>query len=698
MKQFYRKLFFLDEPAKGAFFGVTGILVLPWLIMQYIGATFVHASAIDIIFYGYIGLNVGWILLLKCWVLRDGSLDSLIPKDTFFLRRHFYGIAGVFMVLICIISATVTSNGFVVVPIALLFLFIDLTIVPNARFTEWLALFVLLLCGVLGFSMIVIYSIFPFYVIIDILSEYVSIVQYHEYPVLTPLCDALHISGAGWSWLAFVSYLFILSFYLLQGKVIARKAKVPMRSLFGKRVLCLLGLFLAFFVVGFVLAWRAEAGYHKTVGELEAYFGRPLEVKEVEKLFYDGKEPDTDFWKKLKEVSWIEKWRDVIFPIHDSPHYHFPLNKNLFWSVWDAEPYGKWRDFCLNNPGNATLNSLLDGVIPSPPREYAERKLLRMPWDFKDRMLLRNCSYQLLWQLRFSSEAHDTAEVMRIFERLDNICAFAKRDELSFFYQIESHHLMAIQYAIESGMMDDAWLDKQSEKLERLEQEVSELAKREMFRHAVIENSILQHLAHHLDVVKGEDYPRVGAELSRLRCFFPPIWWMTAYSSNVQARHFLDDPLAQNGEVKENRFWGWHDYGMRTMMKVPKKLLASIRCARGLLEVEKIKRQTGSYPLQMESLPLDPFTGKPLQYFIGPCEITADVVKLASPEECDDKLDYGCTCGCDCTNGCRCREKSTQTFVDMHCSTYTINAVQVSSQGPEADRESDDILFFIKTP
>ena len=188
-------------------------------------------------------------------------------------------------------------------------------------------MFLLWLAGITGYCMIFAYSILPFYIVIGILSDGPeSLVQYHDYSVLTLLRDWLHISGTGWSWLAILSFLCLLCVYLLQAKIIARTGKVSFRSLFGRRVQCLLGLCVLIYAVCFVLAWRAEARYHRTIGELETHFGRPLTFKELEKIYYDGSEPDTEYWKKLGTLSNSK--------IEDCKNIVLQLLSNSIFSIW----------------------------------------------------------------------------------------------------------------------------------------------------------------------------------------------------------------------------------------------------------------------------------------------------------------------------------------------------------------------------
>ena len=101
----------------------------------------------------------------------------------------------------------------------------------------------------------------------------------------------------------------------------------------------------------------------------------------------------------------------------------------------------------------------------------------------------------------------------------------------------------------------------------------------------------------------------------------------------------------------------------------------------------------------MEDLPLDPFTGKPLQYSVGRFEMKVNVLSIAKPKEEteeDDCLDYDCQCGCDTSEGCRCPKSSEQQQANVRLELRTFNGVHLFSPGPDADDDRDDIRFFIR--
>ena len=50
--------------------------------------------------------------------------------------------------------------------------------------------------------------------------------------------------------------------------------------------------------------------------------------------------------------------------------------------------------------------------------------------------------------------------------------------------------------------------------------------------------------------------------------------------------------------------------------------IASCRVLRGLIAAELQKRRTGTYPDSLDALPLDPFSGQPLKYRKGVCQVS----------------------------------------------------------------------------
>ena len=286
-----------------------------------------------------------------------------------------------------------------------------------------------------------------------------------------------------------------------------------------------------------------------------------------------------------------------------------------------------------------------------------------------------------------------------ILARIDNACAFLHRDSFTTLLAVETLRLKGIVRLLEAGLADDSWLDEQTRRLDALAAALPALEREAVYSKAVLFASRIHSLAHHLGDTEAK-----GADLSKLRFFFPQAWWANAKNANALAKTFQCDSFSQlNPPAGHSNDFNLYLKGSCHTANRVKALVASIRCVKVLLDAERIKRKTGSYPTQMDNLPLDPFTGKPLQYSVGRFEMKVNVLSIVESkeesEQCEDEsLDYDCQCGCDTSEGCRCTKSSEQMRADVHLEPRTFNAVHLFSPGPNADDDDDDIRFIISIP
>ena len=708
MKRILRKILFLDAPAQGAFFALTALLSLPWLLFTLFTWRFIGGDFISTHIFATIFLHLGFLLFVQFYTMRGVALNRFVPKNASFWRRHFD-----LMFFLGLLAAFVLFHHLeiydAIMPLFGVYLFTGLAFVPGGRKREWGAMALLWFVGFTGFYMMFAYTCLPFMIVIDMLYDGLGpIVQYHTYPMLTTLYEGLRLSGIGWSAVACLSFLCVLLAYLLHGKVLAHTAGLPVRRLFCKRTLCLLGICAAIYAVCLPLALLEECRYCRTVRQLEEHFGQPLSVAQLKKLYLNEGQEDADFWNELRQVAFVRAkewyWKSGISPKPTNDSYS-PFGRTMFWSEWEEAPYRKWRTFCVEQPENGRLNALLEGPIPLAPRTYEERRLLYRPWPFGDVETLRNSAYLQLWQLHFALDDRDEVAARCVFQRLENISNFLKRNDFATFYFVESLRLTAFLRVIESGLADEAWLDREQTRLERLETELAAAEKREIYRQAVLFESIVDTVAHRLD--EAETLPdgsqrRIGADLSCLRFFFPQAWRRAARAAQINARQYLNDTFAEM-DIADDSFlpFSWLVDEAERASRCADGMRVLIRGGKMLLEAEKIRRRTGSYPLQMNEMPLDPFTGRPLRYSVGPCEIMTAVVKWAPPDFCGGEEaheDDACACGCDCVDGCPCAVEEDLMCVEAAHEQRTFHAVQIFSPGAEEDRMYDDIRYFIRCP
>ena len=163
MKPLLRKIFFWDEPAQGAFFALTLLLSLPWLII-----TLFCISDIRVFLdYPVVTLAILSLAFLLPLAIRVKSLCSLIPKDSNAILRIRYQILVVVAFVLwagCIDILHIENPWIPIIPLMLGFGF---AIHPGARFWERCALFISWYTCVVGIMLICAYSILPFFVVID---------------------------------------------------------------------------------------------------------------------------------------------------------------------------------------------------------------------------------------------------------------------------------------------------------------------------------------------------------------------------------------------------------------------------------------------------------------------------------------------------------------------------------------------------
>ena len=357
------------------------------------------------------------------------------------------------------------------------------------------------------------------------------------------------------------------------------------------------------------------------------------------------------------------------------------------------ELYHRWKDFLQEQTEKGKLHFLLEGDIPPAPRKEYQRPFF---WDyvhFDDIDVAMDCLCIEGWFLRFALEEQDGREVENILSKMDNLCRYMRHTSN---LGAETFRLHAIVRVAETEHADISWLDKQIAYLDNLEKGLPALEKQWIYQSAALYAIKKHDMAHHL-----ADSQAKGADLSKLRVFFPLVWWRTAYQAQAVGKIYQCDSFSQMKlpEGQDDFYTNFRDAYLVT--KRINSLLVSIRGVRTLLEAKRIRLLTGAYPQTMEDLPVDPFTNQPLQFSVGPIEMDVDVIvphkeENQEADSSDSEPDYDCTCGCDCSEGCKCEHSGKQILAHSHRETRRVDALQVFSPGGNAEEPYDDIRFFIR--
>lgn len=689
MKKFLARLFFWDRPAQGAFFGMTMLMALPWLYFTFLCVSLGREGVGNWVFHSLLGVSIPFIIVgipLYTLFVYAKSLGQTVSQQihrTWRLLR--WGFICVLFLLpsvfacLAIVEFFILHECFTVFSFCiLLFLFGSAFLFPSGG-AKWrnLAIVMLWPVGFTGLCLMFAYGVLPFFVMYGKLpSGPLPLVQYHDYKWLTVLRDFFMISGVGWKWLAILTFLCLFAGYILQAQALCNFWKLSYKKLLSKRAILVLALCLLIYVVSLPAALFEEARYKHSLRRLEQHFGKAISVQTLESEYCWGGQAAEQSWEELKQVvdNMTPDWKENFCLTHYK-------NIDPLTSEWDGELYSKWETFFLCQKEIEYINDFLDDELPPTPRQWRDLALVELCGrDFPDLRALADCFDAQLWQLRFAMEHQDVDSAHRLFARMQNICSYPYKNGSSSYLAAQRKYLLALCRFIESEMADERWINSQLDLFSQLEADSASLAERVMFYEVVRWCETFAGIAHRL----GETVAK-GADLSQLRWFFPQAWWPASAKANAMLRAFGDylttetTPPASSSEKISERVVG------RIKNRL-KHVNVQISCAKVLLEAEKIKWQTGSYPKKMPSLPMDHYTQKPLQYDVGTFEFYAQFVYDSASKKSDEDSST--------TEDCGCGEGWMNPTWDM--TKTTASAIRVFSPGENLENDYDDICFFIR--
>lgn len=691
MKKFLARLFFFDKPGPGAFFGMTMLMTLPWLYLSLICVLLGNEGLTKWILHGRLGVLIPIIIVgipLYTLLVYAKSLGQTISPLTSRAKRLCRWACIYVLFLLPLVFAIeflakldffLSSESYAIFTFCiLLFLFGSAFLLPSCG-AVWKKLAIIFLwpIGFIGLSLIFAYGVLPFFVFYDKLpSGPPPIVQYHDYQWLTAIREFFMISGVGWKWLAITSFVCFFAGYFLQAQALCRFWKISYRQLLSKRAIFVMILCLFIYLVSLPFALFAEEKYKHSRRKLEHHFGKSIVPQTLEnKCCCVGKDTGQT-WLELKHVlDNMTPYYKENFCLIDSMRIDPLLSK------WENELYRKWEIFYLRQKEIECINDFLDGEIPPIPRQYCDVALIELDGlDCPDIRMLANCFDAQLWQLRFAMEHQDINTAHVLFTRMQKICSYLYDKGLPSYLAAQKKYLLALCRFIEYELADRQWIDSQFDFFSKHEADFFSLEERIQFFEAVRFCAILDGISHRL----GESVAQ-GADLSQLRWFFPQAWWPAAEKANAVLRAFEDylttgkTPLANSPEMISERAIG-------RISNQSKRAKVQVFCAKMLFEVEKIKQQTGSYPITMPSLPVDPYTQKPLQYDVGTFEFEIQTVYDGASEEGNE--------GSLTTEEC----ESGKAWVNPRwkMTKANVNMVRVFSPGVNLAKDYDDICFFIR--
>ncbi len=648
-----RKFFFLDSPAHGEFFGMTLLFMLPWFLLVWLCR------------------DSRTIVSLYLRLSGEGQSESaadLVP----------FGIALLFALYSCCLLLRLLPE-----------------IWQNVKMREWLPL-LHGVCGMIALCGAVL-------ALADLVFHFVKFISIFVIMPISlwriPLAKWLERIGGNGFWLTGLALLVFA--YLLLGKTIAATYGMQFVCLFGKGVIALWCLFATSYICCAELALYATQNYHISIDELAEYYGQPMNAKGYAGVYYNGHEPDADFWERLMELN--DKKND-----YSDGCFHtmvdgrqFRIRSGLILEkpdvVVEDNIYKEWKELYRSNEYIRQIETMLDAPLPLPKREYTDDMEL-YTMSFKELSCIRSLMRMEQWRLRFAMEDNDTAAVKDSWRRMENICEYAGNEPLLIsalvWIAVESLRLSSLERLVPWEKTDVAWLEEQSAKLAEQEKKVVDVQQRAVYGEAVFAINA-QRLICSGKASQDADSNASKIEPRVMRWFFPQIWRMLAQDAAVgmniyKVSDFSEFPEKSNDNLLINMISG----ALRTAgtHKFP-SLFAGTRIMRSLIDVELHKRRTGCYPEQFDTLE-DPFSRQPLKGKAGQCEQWISVLKFR--EHNDNNLDeYD--------------DNNVPPIIDydFEKESRTVDAVQIWSVGPDGiddgglsvmtdDKRKDDLRFIIR--
>ena len=633
MKNFLKKLFFTDHPAQGAFTEFTLLLAALWIVPALIflqgdfplnlvpfRATFFTVSWLDGILLAVLYALIVWIQFYcqrrpaekipwnapgRLALYAAGLISVLLSGWIFihFLRADHADQKIIFL----------TGPAVLVLLIAMVW--IPLFLYPK----QWkiiLARGICLSAAVGCFAAAV-------------ASLNFSVLGMHSYSC----CIDDYFQGSAWRLYpaAFAEvFLWILA-YILTARMYAQMAQLPVRKIFSRAAVIILGVWAGVYLISLGMAYAAHCRSERTMAELEKHFGQPVSLEALNAAYCRNRPVDEAFWQQIR--SCIEQ--------------AYPSDRKSGLDVMiSGTPDGIYPESVFRQ-----FKSVFE---QSEPRKQIERMLdrSRLParklrilsgdktcLDLSELNWCRDICRWELWQVRFALADGKLADACAAIERMKRITDYLGNRTNSLIMTIvlitcERYRMRGVELLLASGKVPDEMLNRWKAELEQDEKAVPGIHFDTVYTEAVFANSVIRSAAHGGTDSEGRSYPGRYA----LRYLYPPMWYFCTLDRNrcmscFKVRSFGEMEPPEKGPGLLRR---WLLPAGQSADKKIMVLTACYRAMRALIGIELEKRKTGKYPDKLENPPVDPFTGKPMLYRKGRITVN-DPVWIGGREKFDNK-------------------------------------------------------------
>lgn len=615
MKPFWKKMFWWDAPAKGAFFALTLLLVGAYVL----GSAFLLAR------------ELGWIERARLGVINHNSWPFLALFAILFfyygiltLRFFFQANAGLsryfslpgFWIWLALLALQeireYPSNGYIL-PLGMAVYFTIILPFSVCFGKHWIRAATSMAGWIVAVLMLwnsTVFFLFSFGTLPGMEGEVIP----DTFPLL-PLYELLGVSGYGGTltWVG-IAILALFGWYLLTGRLFAGLTGCRFRALFTRPVLVLLSVALAVYIAFTGMAWNEAGKVSQNIARLENRFGRPMTATALGELYFGQDRPDAEFWQRAEKLKTDSQY---LFQFLDSP----------LMELSDAD-WQSWRDRLeQKKPGAAEWEELFSGSIPPIPREYRKGQLFSIL--IPNLRFIRKFNQIAMWRIRFFLADGRIADAVTAYRNMERVNRSLLREPhlLSglVWLSAENLRLDVVEMLLESGKLTDKLLREISFGQEEVEGEIAPMQERSLYGEVVMELDLFDGMANGAAFQTTEEKIKV-LNLNAIGIFFPQYRWGNLREKSELARHLN---VADFSDIASYSC----DMPMLCRTLLPalrcssarfEELAARLRGMRALIAAERWKREHGEYPDTLPDLPEDPFTGKPLLYRKGESRIEVE--------------------------------------------------------------------------
>ncbi len=606
IKAILKKLFYWDAPAQGAFFALTlwgiGCYLIASLLLWMMVSEFLlsgteavlHASiaALGLI----LGLTVYFLGLLLRFYYQS-SRDNCSYALPVMLASCAAGLAagvelgGVF--------------GAITAALAFAFWFFPALLLPRIRCRDYLLYALFWSTGTVVIA-----------TVCGIYYNYFGEIMFDDFDGITydglfeSVAGFCQLSGKGWGWFWLSGILFTLTSYLLTAKILGAALDVPFRRMFDKKIIILWILAAANYLIFGAMAVSTDRQAAKELKTLAQHFRHPITMEAVGQLYYGKDQPDARFWQTIDEYA--EQCGDdsQAVAITELLRSTDDISADLM-TLWKKE-------FFRQNAVLPQWEKAFDGIIPPEPRQYQTGK----PGGIEISLYMNIKRFIVLesWCLRFALEDNDIDGAWKAYQRLKH-AADAYRDSYIIggfgWIAVQNRRLEAMQLLLESGKLSPSELQTLAAETAEMEQKIIPLYQQSLYSEAVycLNAFDMMDQGGQLDLDKREWPP-----YRLTRYFMPQLWWYGAVNRRYLIEYFKPGTACKISP-NPSRFYTTLLPALPPFKTKFDWLTARVRAAGVIIRAAEYQRQHGEYPKTLDDLPANPFTGQPLQYRVGDCEI-----------------------------------------------------------------------------